>query len=337
MDNKPLTPPTADTTAPVISISNNAILSYTVGDSWSDITALEWCSATDDVDGVVACEYATTTNPLVDTSNAGTYIITYLAEDTAGNITLKEIMITVREPEAGSSEVDLYYQSAINKTGLSLYNELSSIIQTGMIKKSYDEARYILNKFDRDPNNHSNVLTMYDRQSVSGVWDNGNTWNREHVWPNSRLGIPRVSGSTRNIGTDLHNLRAADPGVNSSRGNKWFDISGASAYFPGEDDKGDAARILFYMVLMYPGLNIVDVITAAMDVSYTPGITYMAKMSVLMQWHLDDPVDDFERHRNDVIYNYQNNRNPFIDRPLYAIDLWGNNPSQATDSRVFVN
>lgn len=36
-----------------------------------------------------------------------------------------------------------------------------------------------------------------------------------------------------------------------------------------------------------------------------------------------DPPDDFERHRNDVVYSYQDNRNPFIDHPEFVEDIWG--------------
>jgi len=44
----------------------------------------------------------------------------------------------------------------------------------------------------------------------------------------------------------------------------------------------------------------------------------------LMKWHLEDTVDDWERNRNNIIYyNYQNNRNPFIDHPEYAQLIWG--------------
>ena len=51
----------------------------------------------------------------------------------------------------------------------------------------------------------------------------------------------------------------------------------------------------------------------------------MGKLSVLLQWHQEDPVDDFERERNEIIYNdYQHNRNPFIDYPEWAA-LSGNN------------
>ena len=230
---------------------------------------------------------------MVNTSIPGTYTLIYQATDSAGNTAELRLTVTVSDVVETNPDLLAYYSSAEGLTGNTLFLELRSIIQTNMIKLSYGEARYILDESDQDPKNPNSVLTIYDRVSVLGAWD-GTTYTREHVWPNSRLGIPRVQNPTKNIGTDLHNLRAAIQSTNSSRSNKYFDVMTTNeTYYPGEDDKGDVARILFYMVLMYPGLNIVDVITAAMDVSYTPGITYMAKMSVLMQWHLDDPVDDF--------------------------------------------
>ena len=44
----------------------------------------------------------------------------------------------------------------------------------------------------------------------------------------------------------------------------------------------------------------------------------MGKASRLVEWHLADPVDDEERRRNDIIYSYQQNRNPFIDHPEFV-------------------
>lgn len=311
---------------------------YTVGDQWSDITALDWCSATDNVDANVTCEIVINNNPLVDTSQAGTYTITYQAVDIAGNIATETIEVVVIEEQTGTINLSAYYQTASDLDGEALFLELRSIIQNGMIKISYGDGKYLYQEMDRDPNNANNVLTIYDRQSVSGIW-NGTTFNREHVWPNSRLGVPRVTNTQRNIASDLHNLRAAIVGTNSSRGNKWFDVSTTSStYYPGLDDRGDVARILFYMVVMYPQLEIVQVITAAMDANtYKAEGAYMAKMSTLLQWHYEDPVDDFERNRNDVIFSYQNNRNPFIDHPEFSTLIWGNNPSVVTSSNMFIN
>lgn len=88
--------------------------------------------------------------------------------------------------------------------------------------------------------------------------------------------------------------------------------------------KGDVARMMFYMATRYegdatgePDLELVD---------YISGFTsepIFGKLSTLIEWHTNDPVDDFERNRNEVIYSYQGNRNPFIDHPEYVAQIWG--------------
>lgn len=237
-----------------------------------------------------------------------------------------------------------YYDSAIGLTGDQLKGELHNIIDNH-IEKSYGDARYILDESDRDPNNASNVLTIYSNHSVSGTWDSGATWNREHVWAKSR-GFGSVSNSTYGTGSDLHNLRACIPQINSDKGNRWFaysttpynynstwtgsNFSGAnpsSSVFnwePRDEDKGDVARIIFYMATRYegdvtgePDLEIINSFP-----SNTTTDPVCAILDDLYQWHLDDPVDDFERNRNNVIYSYQNNRNPYIDHPEYVGVVW---------------
>ena len=47
------------------------------------------------------------------------------------------------------------------------------------------------------------------------------------------------------------------------------------------------------------------------------------KLSSLIQWHFDDPVDDFEINRNEIVFGFQQNRNPFIDHPNLVNFLWG--------------
>jgi len=156
---------------------------------------------------------------------------------------------------------------------------------------------------------------VYTQLSVSGTWDAGITWNREHVWPQSLLG---VDAGGINVASDLHNLKPADPGENSSRSNKYFDnITSSVAYEPPDEVKGDIARILFYMIVMYDNLNLVD---------QAPDIYEMALLSVLLSWHEQDPVDAFEQNRNDVIYSYQFNRNPFIDYPHFVELIFGSYP-----------
>jgi endonuclease I len=53
------------------------------------------------------------------------------------------------------------------------------------------------------------------------------------------------------------------------------------------------------------------------------GYYEMGDLSTLIEWHENDPVDDFEMNRNNVIESIQGNRNPFIDHPEFVNKIWG--------------
>ena len=81
---------------------------------------------------------------------------------------------------------DGYYDSINGLSGDALKAELKRIISK-MKNIAYKETSYILDESDVDPSRSGNVLLVYNRASVSGVW-NGTTWNKEHLWPQSKLG-----------------------------------------------------------------------------------------------------------------------------------------------------
>lgn len=275
------------------------MLSYSVGDAWNAATALTWCTVTDNVDPSLTCDLDDNS---VNTSIAGTYTITYTATDTAGNTGTLQVIITVTEE--GGLVLTAYYQSADGLTGNALLLELRDIISVYTFV-SYDDARYILDDSDAS-DIPGEVILVYNRASVSGVWDAGVTWNREHVWPQSLLGLASDA--------DIHNLKPANPSINSTRGNKPFiDKPGGGIYgayldgwYPGDADKGDIARVIFYMITRWD-LN----------------VTLVGDMDTFKAWHESDPVDDFERDRNEVLYGVQDNRNPFIDYPEFVEMIWG--------------
>jgi endonuclease I len=214
----------------------------------------------------------------------------------------------------------LYYKGAINLKGNLLKVALSDIINEGFIPLLYGDARYILDESDIDPNNSDNLILVYTGMSVSSNWDGGLTWNREHVWPQSRLGVRVEYGDADfpSKATDIHNLKPADPDENGVRSNDYFDWTKTdNTYEPRDEVKGDIARILFYMATMYFDLSFND------DATTTSSNKTMGVLSVLLEWNEFDPVDDFERHRNEVLYSYQGNRNPFIDYPEFANLIWG--------------
>lgn len=218
-----------------------------------------------------------------------------------------------------------YYASIAGVSDANLLLALRSVIRAGaldgsgnLVSVTYGDARYILDESDRDPNNANNLILVYSQLSVSGVWDAGATWTREHVWPQSLMNVS-VSNSSKNKGADLHNLKPESDSVNSSRGNKYFAETTTSAtYAPPNAVKGDVARILLYMITMYPDLSLVDL------VSGNPATYQMAQFSLMIKWHLQDPVDAFESNRNQVIFSYQGNRNPYIDHEELVCRIWAN-------------
>lgn len=210
-----------------------------------------------------------------------------------------------------TKDLSLYYDDAEGLYGAALFDALHTIINDGFIGVNYGSARYILDDTDKDPNNSDNIILIYLATSISNIWDQGDTWNREHVWPQSKLG-ESASNPVVNTASDLYNLMPADPDENSSRSNSPYSELGLG-YEPRDAVKGDVARALFYMMVMYEELNLVDT---------PPLIHEMGYLSELLQWHADDPVDAFEMNRMIIIFGEQHNRNPFVDYPELVEMIW---------------
>lgn len=227
---------------------------------------------------------------------------------------------------------DDYYDEAMGLTGDELKTALHNIIKDHE-EYSYNDLRdFILKDSDEDPGNSNNVILIHSGISRSKNKFGGNIgdWNREHVWAKSHGDF----GTTPPAGSDAHHIRPADVQVNSIRSNLDFDNGGSSvSNCPGckvdgdsfetrDGAKGDVARMIFYMAVRYeggggePDLEVVDEVDTYPDPKH-------GRLSTLMAWHTQDPVDDFEMNRNEVIYGYQENRNPFIDHPEFVEDIWG--------------
>lgn len=245
-----------------------------------------------------------------------------------------------------------YYDNAQGITGDELKDSLNNII-SGHTEYPYSSSNTdvwdILKAADYDPDTTDNVILFYTGWSVDAAqeYNNGAGWTKEHIWAKQHGDF----GITLGAGTDCHNLRPADGSTNSAKNNRWFDeapdeYKDESGYVgsadsltgnywddsdslwiwePRDEVKGDVARALFYMAVRYegengePDLELVDTLPANNNTTEP----IHAKLSTLLQWHNDDPVDDFERRRHDTVYNYQQNRNPFIDNPDWVCDIWG--------------
>lgn len=247
---------------------------------------------------------------------------------------LRTIMVLLTATVLWADIPEGYYDRAAVLTGEQLKAALHKIIRDHK-EYPYGAVWNILKYTDQDPDNPDNVIFFYTGWSKSRNHHGGgqSQWNREHVWAKSHGEF----GTRKGAGTDVHHLRPTDTSVNSRRSNLDFDVGGnlyidpdgatqcrydSDSFEPRDAVKGDVARMIFYMAVRYeggegePDLELNDRVNNGRS-------PRLGKLSVLLKWHKNDPPDDFERRRNDRIYEKQLNRNPFIDHPEYASIIWG--------------
>ena len=250
-----------------------------------------------------------------------------------------------------------YYSGTEDLTGTALLNKLTQITKKNhTYYTSYDDIKTMNHESDPDPNNPNNLLDFYSRISVPAKWDQGDTWNREHVWCQSLSGgLYGTSGA----GSDIHHIRPTISSINSSRGNKKytdFDLIPANGsenryngvlvaydnsnyWEPLDNVKGDTARILMYMYMHY-----------SKEVSANSSHSKAGKLSitnivyggggadkawdVLLYWNELDPVDTYESNRNEYCASVTGTRNPFIDYPEFATAIWGDGSSVKPDDNI---
>ncbi len=237
-----------------------------------------------------------------------------------------------------------YYSSINGLSGASLKQALQDIIADPNVvhAHTYGDVEFILKESDVNPLNSSQVWLMYVEQPKSKLdYQTGNTnigvWNREHIFPQSRGGfqdgtssfadginvwLPTSANDLLAGHGDAHHIRAEDGVENSFRSNKNYGTEYNGPTGNAGSWKGDVARALFYMAVRYNGLNVING-----NPSETP-TGNIGDLATLLQWHQQDPPDDFEMNRNNYIYTWQLNRNPFIDNPDLASYIFGSNIGQ---------
>ena len=222
--------------------------------------------------------------------------------------------------------------------------ELAELITDTHTKyTSYDGLANAFKVADADPDNNGNVIWFYTGTSVpfSAFGGNPGSTNREHVWPkDGGDAFPEKSGP----GSDAHHLRPTETQLNSTRGSKNFDevaqtsanvvkengssgygnsaygadalcYSSGSFFYPAKGYRGATARILFYMQTRWGDHNLEFVDGAGSSKT-------IGKISTLLKWHLEEPPTEEEIRRNEAVFGLQGNRNPFIDHPEYAAQIY---------------
>ncbi|MEM6517340.1 MAG: endonuclease [Bacteroidota bacterium] len=251
-----------------------------------------------------------------------------------------------------STQPSGYYDSLDNTSGESLRQALQDIIANSNIVRAqtYADVTDILKSADQNPLNSNEVWLVYTESSRPKLdfqtsSDNTNKWNREHTYPRSWGGFFSIeeddiadgidifwetkADSTRHGNSDAHALRAVDAVENSTRGNQHYgEYTGPT----GNQGSfyGDVARSVLFMEIRYNDLSVVN--------GFPEGITgEMGDLETLLDWHRNDPPDDFEMNRNNIIYTWQFNRNPFIDQPDLVEYIWGENVGDLWQQQLSVD
>lgn len=247
-----------------------------------------------------------------------------------------------------------YYDSAEGLKGYTLKTALSDIVKENHNVRHYGDLWQLYR--DSDAREDGTVYDMYtDCEFIFGPQDEGGNqdggsggnvecdkYNREHVLPRNWFG-----GTISPMNEDAHHIPPVDKFVNAKRANYPFGpVSNVSyttsngskfgsASFSGysgdvfevvDQYKGDFARMFLYMAVRYqdeaPSWKSNSSIADDVFDGTTTQVYSDWQLDILIDWHLQDPPDDKERNRNDVIYQYQGNRNPFIDHPEYVMCIW---------------
>jgi endonuclease I len=248
-----------------------------------------------------------------------------------------------------------YYNTATG-TGYVLKTQLYNIIKNHT-DKGYAGLYVTYTTSDKDfyYENDGTMLDMYSENPTGaeceftyGVNQDDGTlgnnecerYNREHLIPQS------VFGSATPMYSDAHFVVPSDKHVNAVRGDFPFGRvnsasftstngskvganlnSGYSAGYTGtvfepiSEFKGDIARMYFYFATRYE--NLVAGYSYPMFNGTANQVFTSNAINVLLTWANQDPVSQREIDRNNAIYARQDNRNPYIDHPEYAMAIWG--------------
>jgi endonuclease I len=256
------------------------------------------------------------------------------------------------------AQIPAYYASIdFSQTGNNLKNQLTTLItNTHTTFLPYTatgttDTWDALYQTDLNPNNSNNVLLFYGWDDTDGDYTNdysrdktlschtsscSGLWQREHVYPRS-LGTPNLGFEF--AGSDAHNLRAIDSDRNGSRSNRIFEATTSSVtpfittsgnWYPGDEWRGDVARIIMYMYVRYPSQCIATTVGAG-STSYSVDMP-----NVFLDWNAQDPVSQYEINRNNILNTIQGNRNPFIDNPFLATMIW-NGPAASNPWNLLSN
>ena len=250
---------------------------------------------------------------------------------------------------------DYYPNSLEGKNGAELKTELHNLLKNHT-RLPYGSRDYnqiactwtVFKKSDVRPN--GKVWDMYSNNSYNFSNGAGATkgMNIEHSVPKSWWGDAYDETATpltrfKYDGSyDLHHLTPSDAAANTAKSNyplgevdsPLFDNGvtkvgtgqangrATNLFEPADEYKGDFARMYLYFVTCYQDYSWKSSALSMFAQNSYPTLNAYGQ-SLLLKWHRQDPVSQKEIDRNNAVYSFQGNRNPFIDYPNMVEYIWG--------------
>ena len=171
---------------------------------------------------------------------------------------------------------------------------------------SYNDTKELYRYTDCQQN-EDKISSFYSGKAIGPGWGEGEDWNREHTWPNSK----GLNGADEN---DIMMLRPTAVSENSNRGNDAYG-EGRGFYDPNEFNKqlhGDVARLMLQHLIRWGNTN-----------KFYGSGGVLENRALLLKWLKEDPVDTWEMGRNDAVQSITGVRNVFVDYPELAFRLLG--------------
>jgi endonuclease I len=269
------------------------------------------------------------------------------------------ILLFIMSISISFAQIPAGYYNTATGSGYTLKTNLKNIIDNNInsnSQASYDNlwTLYTNTAFrDNYYENNGSLLDIYSEkpagvdsyeytstsQQCGNYNGEGVCYNREHLMPQS------VFNSNYPMYSDAHFVVPSDGSVNGARGNFPFGVVSSASYTstngskrgnnlnsgysagysntvfePINEFKGDVARALLYFATRYEtqvtGWNY-DMFNGTSNQVYTNTF-----LNILITWHNQDPVSSYEIAKNNAVYSFQNNRNPYIDHPEYVCQIW---------------
>ncbi|MDP1699293.1 MAG: endonuclease [Xanthomonadaceae bacterium] len=249
--------------------------------------------------------------------------------------------------------------SALRSALHNLIDDHTKIPYTASTTDTWDALKLA----DEDPLNSGRILDIYKNASYLKEAGGNSFYNREHTWPNS-LGFSvdgstnyaytdmhmlMLSDITYNSNRGNKPYGDCSASCTEYATGAYASQGGGSGVFPGNSNwsdgviwqvwsklKGNVARGILYMDVRYeggsngvsgvaePDLRLTDDLSLVVNTGGNAAVAYMGRLSTLLNWHQQDPVNTAEVLRNDMIQTFQGNRNPFIDHPEWVACVYQN-------------